>query len=375
LERPALKRLLRDIEAGQVDVVVVYKIDRLTRSLADFSKLIEVFDRKKVSFVSVTQQFNTTTSMGRLMLNVLLSFAQFEREVTEERICDKLAASKRKGMWMGGVPPLGYDVAERKLVVNTAEAQAVQYIFTRFVALGSVTALVLEMRQTQYRSKKGDRYFDKGALYKILSNRLYIGEIGHKGTYYQGLHTPIISQDLWQQAQDIKLTPPHVRKVQNRHAPTALLKSVLRCAGCDSGMTPTCTRKSGKVYRYYTPNAVMKKSCTTCPLGNVPAGEIEAVVFGQLKELFKAPEIVVGVWAQAREQDSHVKENHVRQAFADIDRIWDELFPREQERLVKLLVEKVIVDVEGVNMQVHAAGINSLVAHVRAMQHADTAAL
>ena len=190
LERPALKRLMRDIEDGKIDVVVVYKIDRLTRSLTDFSKLVEVFDRKSVSFVSVTQQFNTTTSMGRLMLNVLLSFAQFEREVTGERIRDKFAASKKKGMWMGGVPPLGYDVVERKLMINEVEAKVVRHIFERFTQLGSVTDLVPELRKAGYRSKtyksrsgkiKEGHHLDKGMLYKILSNRVYIGEIDHNG--------------------------------------------------------------------------------------------------------------------------------------------------------------------------------------------------
>ena len=196
IERPALKRLMKDIEDGNVDVVVVYKIDRLTRSLTDFSKLIEVFERRDVSFVSVTQQFNTTTSMGRLMLNVLLSFAQFEREVTGERIRDKFAASKKKGMWMGGVPPLGYDVKERKLVINEAEAKAVRHIYERFTLLGSVTDLVIELRKSGYRSKtyrsqsgrmKEGRYLDKGSLYKILDIRIRAGGVGSLVTHIRSL--------------------------------------------------------------------------------------------------------------------------------------------------------------------------------------------
>jgi DNA invertase Pin-like site-specific DNA recombinase len=377
IERPALKRLMKDIEDGKVDVVVVYKIDRLTRSLTDFSKLIEVFDRRNVSFVSVTQQFNTTTSMGRLMLNVLLSFAQFEREVTGERIRDKFAASKKKGMWMGGVPPLGYDIIDRKLVINEAEAKAVQHIFARFAEIGSVTDLVLELRKTGYRSKtylsqsgrtKEGRYLDKGTLYKILGNRVYIGDIGHKGQYYPGLHQGIIDREIWDKTQAIKAIDPHIRKIQNHHIPSALLKSVMRCSGCDSGMTPTHTRKNGKLYRYYSPNAVMKKSCGTCPVGNVPAGEIESIVFGQLKALFKTPEMIVRVWEQAREHDTNIKEFHIREAFTDIDRIWDELFPREQERIVKLLVERVIVGKNGVDVRIRAGGVGSLVTHVRALQ-------
>jgi len=186
MERPALRRMMVDIEAGKIDVVVIYKIDRLTRSLADFSKMVEVFERYGVSFVSVTRQFNTTTSMGRLMLNILLSFAQFEREVTGERIRDKIAASKRKGMWMGGVPPLGYDVENRRLVPNEREAKLIRHIFQRFVELGSSTALVKELKldgvtskawTTQDGKTRDGRPIDKGHIYRLLSNRTYLGEL------------------------------------------------------------------------------------------------------------------------------------------------------------------------------------------------------
>jgi len=196
LNRPALKRLLADIEAQRIDVVVVYKIDRLSRSLMDFSKLVEVFDRNNVTFVSVTQSFNTTTSMGRLTLNILLSFAQFEREVIGERIRDKFAASRKKGMWMGGFVPLGYDVKDRKLVVNEAEAATVRRIFERFTKLGSVTELVREMRAKGVRGKRG-RLIDKGYVYQLFRNRTYIGEAVHKGVSYPGEHKAIISKELW----------------------------------------------------------------------------------------------------------------------------------------------------------------------------------
>jgi DNA invertase Pin-like site-specific DNA recombinase len=196
LERPALKRLTADIERGLVDVVVVYKIDRLSRSLMDFAKLVDVFDANEVTFVSVTQSFNTTTSMGRLTLNILLSFAQFEREVIGERIRDKFAASRARGMWMGGWAPLGYDIRDRKLVVNEVEAALVWRIFERFVRLGSATKLVLELTGEGVRHKRG-KPIDKGFLYKLLNNRLYLGEAVHKGKSHPGEHDAIISQDLW----------------------------------------------------------------------------------------------------------------------------------------------------------------------------------
>ena len=202
MERPGLKRLMADIEVGKVDIVVVYKIDRLTRSLGDFSRLIEVFERRKVSFVSVTQQFNTTTSMGRLMLNVLLSFAQFEREVTGERIRDKIAASKAKGMWMGGHPPLGYRVEDRRLVVVDVEADLVKRIFSDFVAYRSTTDLVRQLAADGKTNKQG-KPFSKQMLYKLLHNRVYRGEIPHKGQFHPGAHEPIIDQGLWDAAHTI----------------------------------------------------------------------------------------------------------------------------------------------------------------------------
>lgn len=210
MERPALSRLLQDIASGCVDVVVVYKVDRLTRALADFAKIVEVFDRHGVSFVSVTQAFNTTSSMGRLTLNVLLSFAQFEREVTGERIRDKIAASKAKGMWMGGLPPLGYDVRDRKLIVVPEEAEKVRHIFSRYLVLESVTALAKELRHSGIGSKTrqrsdGARYgggpFGRGALFHLLRNRIYIGDIVHKQQSYPGVHDGIVEVDVFEEVQ------------------------------------------------------------------------------------------------------------------------------------------------------------------------------
>src|SRR5438874_6588422 len=196
LDRPALQRLLADIEAKRVDVIVVYKINRLSRALMDFAKLVEVFDRNSVTFVSVTQSFNTTTSMGRLTLNILLSFAQFEREVIGERIRDKFAASRKKGMWMGGFVPLGYDVKDRKLIVNEGEAATLRMIFERFTRIGSATTLVRSLRAEGITGKRG-KLLDKGYLYKLLNNRVYVGEAVHKGTAYAGEHQAIIDRALW----------------------------------------------------------------------------------------------------------------------------------------------------------------------------------
>ena len=211
-ERPAFQRLLSDVSAGKIDVVVVYKVDRLTRSLSDFAKIVDIFDKHTVSFVSVTQQFNTTSSMGRLTLNILLSFAQFEREVTGERIRDKIAASKKKGLWMGGLPSLGYDIKDRKLVVNEEEAKTVRYIFRRYVELKSVRLLkadldglgiVSKTRVASDGSRYGEKPLARGALYLMLQNRIYRGEIVHKDKSYPGEHEAIIDETLWNTVQAI----------------------------------------------------------------------------------------------------------------------------------------------------------------------------
>jgi DNA invertase Pin-like site-specific DNA recombinase len=210
MERPGLQRLLRDVEAGRIDVVVVYKVDRLSRALGDFARIVELFERHNVSFVSVTQQFNTTTSMGRLTLNILLSFAQFEREVIGERIRDKFAASRRRGM--GGIPPLGYDVPDRKLEVNESEAELVRLIFGRFLQLGSATELARELRSAGHTTKRWTtqdgkhrpgKPIDKGSIYKILANRVYLGEAVHKGVSHPGEHEAIVERDVWDKVHDI----------------------------------------------------------------------------------------------------------------------------------------------------------------------------
>jgi DNA invertase Pin-like site-specific DNA recombinase len=249
-ERPALTQLLTDIEAGLTDVIVVYRIDRLSRSLMDFAKLVEVFDRNKVTFVSVTQSFNTTTSMGRLTLNILLSFTQFAREVIGERIRDKFAASRKRGMWMGGFVPMGYDVKDRQLVVNDAEAKTVRMIFERFVALGSASTLARALQGGRVLNKRGKR-IDKGFVYKLINNRVYLGEAVDKGVSYTGEHDAIITRDLWDAVHAILKESPRKRGAENRSRSEALLKGIIFAAN-GTAMTPTYTRKGERLYHYYT---------------------------------------------------------------------------------------------------------------------------
>jgi DNA invertase Pin-like site-specific DNA recombinase len=358
LERPALQRLLTDIEDGLIDVVVVYKIDRLSRSLMDFSKLVEVFDRNGVTFVSVTQAFNTTTSMGRLTLNILLSFAQFEREVTAERIRDKFRASRMKGIWMGGNPPLGYDVGNRKLVVNPAEAEQVRWIFAQFIEIGSGTVLAREATARGITRKSG-RPIDRKDLYRILNNRVYIGEAVYNGDSYPGEHDAIIDAATWEKVHTILQVSPRRRASNTRAETPALLKGLL--FGPDgAAFSPTHTRKGGKLYRYYVSQTVLRRGAGACPVSRVPAAEIEDAVLGQLRAVFRQPEIVAGTWKAARAQDGEIAEQDVRAALQQLDPLWEELFPAEQARIVALLVERVDICTGGLNVRLRVNGLGGL---------------
>jgi DNA invertase Pin-like site-specific DNA recombinase len=287
MERPALQRLLSDISQGLVDVVVVYKVDRLTRSLTDFAKMVEVFDARGVSFVAVTQQFNTTTSMGRLTLNVLLSFAQFEREVTGERIRDKIAASKQKGMWMGGLVPLGYDVIERRLVMNQSEAETVRELFRGYLELGSVRLLMEDLNRRGIRSKvrvakngkpSGGNPFFRGALYSLLSNPIYIGEIRHKGVRHPGLHESIVDRELWDATQLLLRSRAAQRAPRvTKSAPSPLTGKLFDESG--QSLTPSHAVKGERRYRYYVSRNLING---TPDLGRggwrLPAPEIERTI-------------------------------------------------------------------------------------------------
>jgi DNA invertase Pin-like site-specific DNA recombinase len=359
LDRPALKRLLADIERGLVDVVVVYKIDRLSRSLMDFAKLVEVFDAHEVTFVSVTQSFNTTTSMGRLTLNILLSFAQFEREVIGERIRDKVAASKARGMWMGGYVPLGYEVRDRKLVVNEAEAARVRRVFELFAETGSGIETVRRCRAEGITTRSG-RPIDKGDVYKILHLRTYVGEVAHRGNIYPGEHAAIVSRALWDRVHAMLQVSPRARAQANRPQSPALLKGLL--FGTDGrALSPTHSRKRGRLYRYYVAQRALRGEADDGIVRRVSAGEIEAVVMTQLRALLRQPEVVVGTWVAAKAEDANLTEADVREALARLDPLWDELFPAEQQRIVRSLVERVTVGLEGAEIRLRVEGLASLV--------------
>ena len=362
LDRPALQRLLSDIEDGLIDVVVVYKIDRLSRSLMDFSKLVEVFDRNNVTFVSVTQSFNTTTSMGRLTLNILLSFAQFEREVTAERIRDKVKASRMKGIFMGGTPPYGYKPKDRKLVVDEEEARNVRWIFSRFLEIGSATELAREVARRGICTPRGNP-MSKNFLYRMLNNRAYIGEAVHKGTGYAGEHEPLIDQKTWDNVQSILRQSPRLRAANTRSETPALLKGLLY--GPDgAAFSPTHTRKGDRLYRYYVSQTVLKHGAGACAVPRVPAAEIEAAVIGQLRAMLRAPEVVVATWKAARLEQDEVSEEEVRGALTTLDPIWAQLFPAEQARVMQLLIERIEVGTGGLKIRFRDSGFAQMVTEV-----------
>ncbi len=450
LDRPALQRLLADIEAEKVDCVVVYKLDRLTRSLLDFAKLVEIFERHNVSFVSVTQHFDTSTSTGRLMVNMLLSFAQFEREIIGERIRDKVAATRRKGKYTGGPPVLGYDVdRERKrLIINTKEADLVLRIFSDFVKAGSTTTLAQRLNHEGHTTKswttkeskhRPGKPWNKVLVYRVLNNPLYIGEVTHKGERYPGEHEPIVTRRLWDQAHSILAQNSHTRGLQTRTKTPALLRGIIRCAHCDCSMGPSFTKRRGKVYRYYICIHGSKHGAGSCPVGSVPAGEIERAVIEQLRVVFEAPEVVAATVRAAREQrearleevtHQHTKataalatfreeaqrlmsgvlgnsalvagrlaeltaqveeqgravtqadqemqalsprvgEQEVIEALASLDPVWEELFPTEQERIVQLLVRRVEVGAEGLDVELRVEGLESLALDLRSQQREE----
>ena len=370
-ERPGLKRLMTDIERGQIDIVVVYKIDRLTRSLADFSKMVEVFERQSVSFVSVTQQFNTTTSMGRLMLNVLLSFAQFEREVTGERIRDKIAASKRKGLWMGGVPPLGYDVANRLLVINETEAAVVRRIFAEMLTIGSPTRIAERLAgegittkawTTQDGQVRSGTRMDKKYLFKLLRNRIYLGELSHKGSWFPGAHSPIIDHGLWGQVHEVLARHPHVRsqETQTRESTAALLRGLLFGPSGDP-MYPTYASKNNRKYRYYVSKSEMKFGANGKTHDRIPADEIEAATVAQVKTVLCSPEAITAVCKSLELHGIAIKEDETVMALHGLGDMWEKLYFAEQIRIVKLMVERIDLVTGGLKIKWHALGWKELI--------------
>ena len=364
-QRPALQRLLADIGGSKVDVVVVYKIDRLTRSLLDFAKIVEVFDAHDVAFVSVTQAFNTATSMGRLTLNVLLSFAQFEREVTGERIRDKIAASKKKGMWMGGFPPLGYDVKDRKLVANEAEAETVRYIFRHYQELRSVHLLKEHLDATGIVSKRrtapdgrpyGGKPIARGALYLMLQNRIYRGEIVHKDRVYPGEHGPIVDDDLWQGVQTTLETNRVDRGAGKGRRHVSLLAGLIYDAQGEP-MTPSHAVKKDIRYRYYVSKSLLTGSDdkATKRGQRIPAAHIEALVVGRIRAWLADPVAVLNA-VECSGPDAVTQKTLLDEA-ARLAKGWQDLDAERLRALLLAVVTKVQVHSDRIDVTLDQMGV------------------
>ena len=337
LERPALKKLLADIEAGKIDIVVVYKVDRLTRSLMDFSKIVERFDSHETSFVSITQHFNTTSSMGRLTLNILLSFAQFEREVTGERIRDKMLASKKKGMWMNGVAPLGYLNKDRTLEIDTENAEKIRLIFDKYLEFESVHSLKTHLEEQNIITKTG-KNFAKGHLYKILENKTYIGKIEHKGKVYEGLHDAIIDGDIFEKVQKIL----SANRIRNNNSANKKNPSLLAGKLFDSKnnyMSPSHSNTRNRKYRYYVSQALIQhRKLDAGVISKIPAGEIEKFITQEIKEFVSNPNNIQPM----------LKEANIHKQKALLNDIADKI----DNQFIRTILSKIIIHKENVEITI-----------------------
>ncbi|MBO7483696.1 MAG: recombinase family protein [Alphaproteobacteria bacterium] len=369
MERPALHQLLEDVKQDKIDMIVVYKIDRLTRSLADFSKLIEILDTHKCSFVSVTQNFNTYDSMGRLTLNILLSFAQFEREVGAERIRDKVAASRKRGMWMGGTIPLGYDVVDKKLVINKKEAVLVKLIFDKYCECKSERDVTDFINHQGYRmkarkSKNTDEFiqnkFSNININYILRNPIYKGKVVHKGKIYDGLHKAIISDTQWTLVQYIKKRNRENRfnpvKIQKKH----LLQRLVECGCCHHAMVPTHTLKKNKKYEYYVSVRAVKEGYHQCALGSIPAGELERYVLHQIQNVIQSPKMIDEIARQIKPIMPQIGISEIVDFLKEPETFFNKLPPAILREILEMLISKIIVYPDHVTIRLLPLGQEGL---------------
>jgi len=390
MDRPALRRLLADIQASKIDCVVVHRVDRLSRSLLDFAKMMQTFDAYHVSFVSVTQQINSATSMGRLMLNVLLSFAQFEREIIGERTRDKIAATRRKGKWAGGTPLLGYDVDPRttRLLVNEDEAVRVRAIFALYLEYQALLPVVQELQRRGWTTKRwvnqagrqrGGRPFDRTNLHRLLTKIAYIGKVRYKNEIHPGEQPALVETATWEKVQTLLEGKGRSGSGPGRGTNGFLLKGLLRCTACNSAMTPSHTKRGCRRYRYYVCTNAQKRGWDQCPSKSIPAGQIETFVVEQICSIGSDPSLL----AQARQRDEtrptepaeECSADEVRAALASFNSVWSTLPPQEQARIVDLLVERVDYDggKETVSISFQPTGLEQLVDELAAQMKEKSA--
>lgn len=351
-DRPALRKLLKDAEAGLIDIVLVYKIDRLSRSICDFAELSKKFEKWGVAFVSVTQEINTHTSAGRMMLNILITFAQFEREVITERVRDKMAASRKKGKWVGGAVAHGYEVVDKKLAVVPKEAEVVRKIFRRFLEIQSPKQIANELNQDGTWTKQG-KVWTTTKVYGVLNNRHYIGEVLYKGEIYPGEQKAIIDRETWDLCHKFMKENAPMRDSTRRPELAAALRGVLRCGHCNGAMTPVRSKRWGREHHYYRCITDAKRAVPVCPVKSVSAGEIERIALQQLKKILAAPEIILAVAKKTNERPSDIME-----MFSE--RLWEEITPVERQRLAQLLLERVTINESDIKIEIRTAGIKSV---------------
>ena len=363
MKRPALQQLLADCEAGLVDIIVVYKIDRLSRSICDFADLSKKFDEWGTQFVAVTQEINTATSAGRMMLNILITFAQYEREVITERVRDKMAASRKKGKWVGGSVPIGYRVENKKLVVEPEEARVIQRIFQRFIEIQSPSLIAQELNKDGIRTKQG-KVGDKPHIYRILSNHTYIGKVKYKGSICEGEQNAIVELDVWNRTREILALNEPVPRKTKRMETIAPLKGILRCGHCDCAMMPTYARKNGKRYFYYLCSRDSKRATSTCPVRQIPAGEVERITREQVVKMLQTPTILIKL-----AQVLNLPAEKIAELFKEI--FWQEISPGEMNRLLHLLLEKVEVHESKLTVEFKSSGIKTLMEEIANGEETD----
>ena len=370
--RPALQRLMKDIRAGRVDIVVVYKLDRLTRSLMDFSDLQEFFDRYGVSFVSVTQEINTSTSAGRMMLNILMTFAQYEREIIAERVRDKVAAAKKRGKHCGGYPVLGYDSdpVSKKLVINPREAETVRFVFKKYLECGSAMEVAAALEQMGCRGKvwttrNGIRHdgqkINNHMIYRMLKNPLYIGRVPHKGASYPGEHEAIIDEETWRRTQELlatNLTHDAGRK-STKLQPFA---GLVRCGHCGGAITLCHTVKGKKrQYGYYLCNEDTKRNIKTCPTPRIPAAEFESLVLRELAAVLKTPTLLARIDRRLEaDDDMSIRQEMTARAVARLEQLWEVMVPTERYALIHRIVSRIVVFKDRLKVEFNRDGMVKL---------------
>ncbi len=351
--RPALKELLSDCEAGLVDIVVVYKVDRLSRSIVDFGELSKKFDKWGVSFVSVTQDINTSTSSGRMMLNILMTFAQYEREIIAERIKDKMSASRKKGKWVGGVPPYGYKVENKKLAIIKNEVETVKWIFQRFIEVQSPKIIAQELNRQSIKTHN-DGLWNSTHIQRMLRNHTYIGEVNYNGHICIGEHQGFLSRSVWERVQEILQSNTHVTDFKGELNNIAPLKGVLHCPYCNSTMTPTYSKKGKRHYHYYLCVKDNKRAESKCPIKRIPAGDIEKIVMEQITKILQMPEIL-----SVTSQKTGIATGVLKTMFEQD--IWAGMEQSEQNRLISLLVEKISIYDDCIDFEFRTEGMKLLI--------------